>query len=50
MTIEKIGELYTVKGRFNSRLFTAVAQTVKEAINSIFSDIAIIRSSEAWNK
>lgn len=50
MNIEKIGELYVVKARYNSKLFTSVAQSIKEATQQIFESIAIYRSLKAWNR
>lgn len=49
MKIEKIGQLYVIRGRYCKRYFTACGQTASEAIASLWSEIAIIRSLTAWN-
>lgn len=50
MKIEKLGELFIVKARFNSRLFTAVESSMRTGIDKVMENIAIHRSVTAWNK
>ena len=48
LRIEKVGELYVAKTRYNSRLFTAVEQSIEKATEQILQTIAIYRSTNAW--
>jgi len=48
MKIEKIGQLYILKGRASGHYCTASGSNLSEVLAKLFYEIAIIRSEQAW--
>ena len=50
MKIEKIGNLYIIKGHAQSHYFTAYGLTIGQALTQLMREIAIQRSLSAWSR
>lgn len=50
MQLYKVKDTYIIRGHYNNIFMSATAQTARDALKSIFEQIAIIRSLIAWNK